>query len=891
MRIRTQFLVTMLLFGVILAAISASALITNRQLEHADEQEKIAANIAQGASELSYLSNDYVIYRESQQLARWQSRFASFSNDVAGLDVDRPEQQALVGNIQANRQRLKEVFDSIVAAGGNTPPGQPVDPESLQVSWSRIAVQSQALASDATHLAHLERDQADQLRRNNLIVIFAMVGVFGAFFFVNYLTVQQRTLRSIARLQAGTAVVGSGDLDFKIKVRENDEIGDLSRAFNRMTSDLKTVTASKKDLEREFTERKKAEEVTLRQSATVRAINRVFHEALTCDTKEALDLACLTAAIELTQSEFGFVVETGADGLLHDTAMSNMGWESCAMHDKTGHRRAPGDFRIHGLYGRVVADGKSLLTNDPPSHKDSSGIPAGHPPIESFLGVPLIHGGKTMGMLGLANRAGGYISEDLEAMEALAPAIVEATARKKAEDKLAEQALMLANVNDAVIALAPDFRVTYWNRGAEAIYGYSADEMMGKLNNIVLKPVYIGATRAEVLARLNRDGHMEAESLRTRKDGRQVCIETHALMLRNKRGEPAGMVSVDRDITERKKAEERLAYLASFPEFDPLFVTEIDRAGNVVYANPSTRNVFPGVEAAGDKHPYHAGLPQAMLAANATINRELKIGGRYYEQTVTSLPQGQNMRTYGKDITDRKQAEEEVRQRTAELEVANKELEAFSYSVSHDLRAPLRSMEGFSSALLEDYAEKLDEQGKQYLAYIQDSSDLMGRLIDDLLRLSRITRSELSHESVDLDDLAKGVVSDLQKAEPRRKVKVTIASGLTAYGDRNLLRLAVQNLIGNAWKFSSKVASPRIEMGAIDHNGRKAYFVRDNGAGFDMAYADKLFKPFQRLHGTKEFSGTGIGLATVHRIVRRHGGEVWAEGQVGKGATFYFTLS
>ena len=256
----------------------------------------------------------------------------------------------------------------------------------------------------------------------------------------------------------------------------------------------------------------------------------------------------------------------------------------------------------------------------------------------------------------------------------------------------------------------------------------------------------------------------------------------------------------------------------------------------------------------------------------------------------------------GIDISDRKKAEakindlnetleQKVKNRTTELEAANKELEAFSYSVSHDLRAPLRSMEGFSSALIEDYAEKLDEQGKKYLRHVQESSELMGHLIDDLLKLSRVTRSEMNYEEVNLSELAGKIAGELAAAEPGRKTELKIAPNMTAHGDRNLLWLALNNLLGNAWKFSSKVASPRIEMGITERDGKRTYFVRDNGAGFDMAYADKLFKPFQRLHAASMFPGSGIGLATVQRIVRRHGGEVSAESKPGEGATFYFTLS
>ena len=243
------------------------------------------------------------------------------------------------------------------------------------------------------------------------------------------------------------------------------------------------------------------------------------------------------------------------------------------------------------------------------------------------------------------------------------------------------------------------------------------------------------------------------------------------------------------------------------------------------------------------------------------------------------------------DITDRKNAEDELRQRTAELEASNKELEAFSYSVSHDLRAPLRSITGFSAVLLEDYGEKLDKEGQQYLRKIQDSGELMGQLMDDLLKLSRVTRSDLRMEKLDLSGMARETISDLEATEPKRKVKVTIAPNMTAEGDKNLLSLVLQNLLGNAWKFTSKTVEPRIEIGITEHKDKQAFFVRDNGSGFDMVYANKLFQPFQRLHKASEFAGTGIGLATVQRIIRRHGGEVWAEGKVGQGATFYFTLA
>ena len=235
----------------------------------------------------------------------------------------------------------------------------------------------------------------------------------------------------------------------------------------------------------------------------------------------------------------------------------------------------------------------------------------------------------------------------------------------------------------------------------------------------------------------------------------------------------------------------------------------------------------------------------------------------------------------------RRRAEEAA---TAELTRANKELDAFAYSVSHDLRSPLRSIDGFSQAMLEDYDERLDDQGREYLRRVRAASQRMGQLIDDLLKLSRVARTEMRRETVDLSRLAEEVAADLKMRQPDRAVEVIIQPGLAAQGDAPLLRVALENLLGNAWKFTQNAAQARIEVGAAALEGRTTYFVRDNGAGFDMTYAGRLFGAFQRLHTNTEFPGTGIGLATVQRIVHRHGGTVRAEGEVGKGAAFYFTL-
>jgi len=242
------------------------------------------------------------------------------------------------------------------------------------------------------------------------------------------------------------------------------------------------------------------------------------------------------------------------------------------------------------------------------------------------------------------------------------------------------------------------------------------------------------------------------------------------------------------------------------------------------------------------------------------------------------------------DITEKKKLERDVVKARDVAEASNKELEAFSYSVSHDLRAPLRGIDGFSEALLDDYRDKLDATGKNYLERIRAGTQRMGSLIDDMLKLSRVSRAELKRESIDLSEMVQAILLTVRQNNPARDVKVSIQKDIIIDGDRHLLEIALTNLIDNAWKFTGKTKNARIEFGTLLKDGKPVIFIRDNGVGFDMAYVGKLFGAFQRLHKIAEFPGTGIGLATVKRIITRHGGEVWAESEVGKGATFYFTL-
>ena len=322
-----------------------------------------------------------------------------------------------------------------------------------------------------------------------------------------------------------------------------------------------------------------------------------------------------------------------------------------------------------------------------------------------------------------------------------------------------------------------------------------------------------------------------------------------------------------------------------------------DPEGRIVDLNPAARRILGHPDPVGESLRRLApGLEAPFSAGDAAVEVALGEGTerRSYDLTASSL-RGRKGRT-GRllmlhDITERKRSEEELIRQKAELARSNAELENFASLIAHDLRAPLRGVNGFSHILLEEHAESLDEEGRDLLRRVRDGSLRMGRLIDGLLELSRLTRAPMRRQTVDLSALAEAIAADLRRDGAGRGVEFVISGGLTAEGDPRLLETALQNLLDNAIKFTAREPHPRVEFGAAERDGHTVYSVRDNGVGFDPAYSDKLFGGFQRLHASDEFEGTGMGLATVQRVVERHGGRVWAEGTVGRGATVYFTLS
>lgn len=482
----------------------------------------------------------------------------------------------------------------------------------------------------------------------------------------------------------------------------------------------------------------------------------------------------------------------------------------------------------------------------------------------------------------------------------------------------------LADMSPAAIYVQVGGILRYVNPATVRLFGEArAEDVVGRP---LLEYIHRDerADVAERMRRIREEGASYPPTVRSfvRRDGTRFTAEVTAVPHAYE-GE-AGGIAVVRDVTEILEAQTRLR--DSEARYRALVQTSPDAIfllteGRVAFVNEAGARLYGAddpMQLVGRPilelvHPEErervAGRVSTLMserrAAPPAVIRQMRLDGTIFWGEVVSTPFEVEGRpgtlTIVRDITERRQAEEEVRklnaelearvrQRTAQLQRLNEELESFSYSVSHDLRAPLRAIHGFSGLLAQQAGARLDDQGRHYLERVQDAAARMGRLIDDLLELSRVARAPVRPELIDLSRLALQVADELRAGDPRRAVAIAVAPGLAARGDAALLRVVLQNLLENAWKFTRLREGGHIEVTQERGAAERAFCVRDNGAGFDMAYAGKLFGAFQRLHSEEHFPGTGIGLATVKRIVERHGGRVWAEGEPGRGAAFFFTL-
>jgi len=490
----------------------------------------------------------------------------------------------------------------------------------------------------------------------------------------------------------------------------------------------------------------------------------------------------------------------------------------------------------------------------------------------------------------------------------------EITERRRVEEKLNRQAQLLNLSSEAIFMWELGGVIIYWSHGAERLYGYTSEEAVGRVSHDLLKTVHPQGSDS-IEAMLTQNASWAGELLHITKDGTRVTVESRHQLIKDDMGRQI-VLETTRDITERKQVEEALrkseGKYRNLVKYAPAVIYEMDLQGTKFYSvNEAMCNtlMYTREELLSIK-PADLLNEEGRSLFKERVRK--KLAGERIDEAVEYLIRRKdgewihttvNMAAYtyadekstrvvviAYDITEQKKAEKALQERTQQLEEANRELESFSYSVSHDLKAPLRAIEGYSRILVKKYGETLGEDAAHMVGVIRNSTEKMVVLIDDLLSFSRVLKSSMTFSDIDMDKLASDVWDDIRTACQERELDVKVAKLLPGFGDRALIRQVLFNLFSNAVKFTNSRKPGIIEVSSYLEPGSVVYRVKDNGVGFDMAYYDKLFGVFQRLHSQEEYEGTGVGLAIVQRIVQRHGGRVWAEGEVDKGAAFYFAL-
>ena len=467
---------------------------------------------------------------------------------------------------------------------------------------------------------------------------------------------------------------------------------------------------------------------------------------------------------------------------------------------------------------------------------------------------------------------------------------------------------------DPLVTISSQGKITDVNKATEYATGFVREEIIGSnFSDYFTQPEKANEGYQLVLAKgFVRDFPLTIKN----KSGQEIDVLYNATVYKNETGEIQGVFAAARDITERKRSEEAIKSekkkLNDLMEMLPAYLVLLSKDYHVPYANKYFEDRF-GKSNGKKCYEYLFGLDKPCDVCESF--KVFKTNEPHHWEWTGPDDRNYDIHDFpfkdadgstlilemGIDITERKKAEKEIKklnedlelkvsQRTSQLESAIKELEAFSYSVSHDLRAPLRALDGFAKILIEDYSKKLDDEGKRFLNIIMTNSKMMGTLIDDLLAFSRLNQVQINLSLIDMEGMANSIFYELVQNNETEKIKFNVQKIPNAFGDSSMMRQVWRNLISNALKFSSRKENPSIEIGSFTELNENIFYIKDNGVGFDMNYANKLFGVFQRLHKTTEFEGTGVGLAIVQRIIHRHGGRIWAEGKINEGAIFYFTL-
>ena len=614
----------------------------------------------------------------------------------------------------------------------------------------------------------------------------------------------------------------------------------------------------------DITDRKKAEEQIKRDAGLLKGMNLVFQGAMVCDTDEQVAAKCLGIAEKLTCSRFGFIGEINAKGLQDILAVSDPGWSACRIPRKEARKKLS-DMPLRGLWGRVLKSGKALLTNDPSSHPDSSGVPKGHPALTSFLGVPVRHKGKTVGLFAVANKPGGYKEDDRKALEGLTIAFTEALYHKRAETALQGSYEELeARVKARTLELSEANKALHneiiQHKKTEKALTLSQDRYRGIFES---SPVSLWeedfSEGKKYLDSLAKKGISDLRDYFKKKP--QELLKC-ALMVK--------VVDVNRATLDLFRAKNKQELYAGLSRVFGKESFEVFREELIALAEGKTSFTREAVNESLDGESLHVILGLSVVPGyEATLSKVL----------VSIF-----------DISDRKRAEQKLDELLEELRRSNRELEQFAYIASHDLQEPLRIVTSYTQLLAKRYCGRFDADADEFLDFIVDGTARMQRLIQDLLKYSRVQAVRADLRPLELTGLLQKVITALSEAIREAGAVIEAGPLPVINGDETQFFMLFQNLIGNAVKFRSGRA-PRIRVSAEEGEEEWLFKVSDNGIGIQSEYFSQIFVIFQRLHRSDEYPGTGIGLAICKKIVELHGGKIWVNSVPGKGSEFCFTIA
>ncbi len=824
MRIRASIQYSIAAAALLVLGFALAAFVSSAKLAEISEQQARARDISLGISELLILVQEYALYSEQrsgkQFLAR-KTELAQLLRDATSNSVPAP-QEALdeLTSLADSFQRLVDADASdarLKLRQKNLLLGQ------AQSSIYHLAESAHRWGDEVAELRERANSEFRMLAVGIPVLMLLVIALLGAL-------VNRRVLRPLSALEKTMQAVARGDFNARSALATKDELGDLSRTFDRMALDLVT------ELRREIADR-------MRSETLLRARLNIVQLSRTGSIDELLQ-AALDAAEEVSGSQIGFFhfVDADQERLTLQAWSSNTLKRMCTAEGKGQHYSVS----EAGVWTDCVRTRVVVIHNDYAGLPHKKGMPEGHAKVVRELVVPIVNDGKVVAILGVGNKAVDYVQADADAVQMIA-----AMAQDIVERSHGERLLALEHA----VAHALAFEIDK-SSGLKAVMREICKSMQWARSTYWRVDAAAGVLR---LDEVWNSPELDTQGYADEARGMEFAPGVGLVGRVWQSDEPLWIADLTQDP----------------PPWRSTLVSKFGMRGMLAFAIRSEGKTI-GVLTFASRDVRE---PDArLLALTRVIGSQL---GQFLQRKAAE----------GEVLELNAELEERVVERTRALEFANRELESFCSAVSHDLRAPLRTIGGFSDLIEKECTQALGERGRDYIGRVRRAAAQMAGLIEDLLKLSKIARVGMSSRPVDLSGLAREIAQGLQaEGGGRDDVEWRIAPGLMAKGDPGLIRVAMQNLLANAWKYSAKRDGARIEFGADEKDGRREYFVRDNGAGFDMTQSGRLFQPFQRLHTQHEFPGTGIGLATVARVVQRHGGEIRAEGDVDRGASFFFTL-